>query len=213
MKIRQCLAAASICAWLTVPASANTVATFTLDGVTFDDGSHPTGSFDANITSGAVTNINITGLPQGYDFTNAFAASVGAVGDSMQGSFFAGPPPQFLLVLAPFNSPGGADLILILAKASGAFLDQSLTTTNVVLGASFPIYTFEGSSGFAIGKSGNAAGGGNAVGGTEVADVTGGFLDVTAVSTTPLPAALPLFATGLAGLGWFARRRRKQAVA
>ncbi|MGZ5804978.1 MAG: PEP-CTERM sorting domain-containing protein, partial [Xanthobacteraceae bacterium] len=31
--------------------------------------------------------------------------------------------------------------------------------------------------------------------------------------TTPLPAALPLFATGLAGLGWFARLRRKQAAA
>jgi hypothetical protein len=31
-------------------------------------------------------------------------------------------------------------------------------------------------------------------------------------NTTPLPAALPLFATGLAGLGWLARRRRKQAA-
>jgi hypothetical protein len=29
---------------------------------------------------------------------------------------------------------------------------------------------------------------------------------------TRLPAALPLFATGLAGLGWLARRRRKQAA-
>jgi hypothetical protein len=29
---------------------------------------------------------------------------------------------------------------------------------------------------------------------------------------TPLPAALPLFATGLAGLGWLACRRRKQAA-
>ena len=32
------------------------------------------------------------------------------------------------------------------------------------------------------------------------------------VVATPLPAALPLFATGLAGLGWLARRRRKQAA-
>jgi hypothetical protein len=30
--------------------------------------------------------------------------------------------------------------------------------------------------------------------------------------TTPVPASLPLFATGLAGLGWLARRRRKQAA-
>jgi len=34
----------------------------------------------------------------------------------------------------------------------------------------------------------------------------------TANVATPLPAALPLFATGLAGLGWLARRRRKQAA-
>jgi hypothetical protein len=33
-----------------------------------------------------------------------------------------------------------------------------------------------------------------------------------AIGSTPLPAALPLFATGLAGLGWLARRRRKQAA-
>jgi hypothetical protein len=32
------------------------------------------------------------------------------------------------------------------------------------------------------------------------------------VTNTPLPAALPLFATGLAGLGWLARRRKKQAA-
>lgn len=30
---------------------------------------------------------------------------------------------------------------------------------------------------------------------------------------TPLPAALPLFASGLAGLGWIVRRRRKHATA
>jgi hypothetical protein len=31
-------------------------------------------------------------------------------------------------------------------------------------------------------------------------------------AATPLPAALPLFATGLVGLGWLARRRRKHAA-
>ena len=33
-----------------------------------------------------------------------------------------------------------------------------------------------------------------------------------APAETPLPAALPLFVTGLVGLGLFARRRRKQAA-
>lgn len=34
-----------------------------------------------------------------------------------------------------------------------------------------------------------------------------------AVSSVPLPAALPLFASSLAGLGWLSRRRRKQPQA
>ena len=36
---------------------------------------------------------------------------------------------------------------------------------------------------------------------------------VSAVTTVPVPAALPLFASGLAGLGWLSRRRRKQLQA
>ena len=32
-------------------------------------------------------------------------------------------------------------------------------------------------------------------------------------SAVPLPAALPLFASGLVGLGWLSRRRRKQLQA
>lgn len=40
-----------------------------------------------------------------------------------------------------------------------------------------------------------------------------GQWDITLRATTiPLPATLPLFAGGLAGLGWLARRRRKQAA-
>jgi hypothetical protein len=37
-------------------------------------------------------------------------------------------------------------------------------------------------------------------------------LTINSAAATPLPAALPLFATGLAGLGWLARRRRKQVA-
>ncbi|HVG50365.1 MAG TPA: PEP-CTERM sorting domain-containing protein [Xanthobacteraceae bacterium] len=36
--------------------------------------------------------------------------------------------------------------------------------------------------------------------------------DNTTAVATPVPGALPLFATGLAGLGWFAHRRRKRAA-
>lgn len=39
-----------------------------------------------------------------------------------------------------------------------------------------------------------------------------GDIAVTAATVAPVPAALSLFATGLAGLGWLARRQRKQAA-
>ena len=42
-----------------------------------------------------------------------------------------------------------------------------------------------------------------------IADPTYGSWLVRQTSPVPLPAALPLFASGLAGLGWLSRRRRK----
>src|SRR5262249_31628400 len=38
-------------------------------------------------------------------------------------------------------------------------------------------------------------------------------LQIGQVTAVPLPAALPLFAGGLAGLGWLARRKRQQSQA
>jgi hypothetical protein len=40
-----------------------------------------------------------------------------------------------------------------------------------------------------------------------VGTVTSDFV----VTAAPLPAALPLFASGLAGLGWLSKRRRKRS--
>ena len=42
--------------------------------------------------------------------------------------------------------------------------------------------------------------------------LNGDVLSAAPVTATPLPAALPLFATGLAGLGLLGRRKRKQAA-
>jgi hypothetical protein len=38
-------------------------------------------------------------------------------------------------------------------------------------------------------------------------------LSIQSPVTTPVPAALPLFATGLVGLGWLARRRKQKQTA
>jgi hypothetical protein len=52
----------------------------------------------------------------------------------------------------------------------------------------------------------------NQVGGPGKA-VNWSLTDTSTLGATPLPAALPLFATGLGGLGLLARRRKRKAVA
>ena len=44
-------------------------------------------------------------------------------------------------------------------------------------------------------------------------DLSSNFIFGTAAATTPIPAALPLFATGLGGLGFLGWRRRRKNVA
>ena len=51
----------------------------------------------------------------------------------------------------------------------------------------------------------------NSTGGFEVADVSAGLL-TTQIAQTPLPATLPLFATGFAGLGLLGWRRKRKNV-
>jgi hypothetical protein len=43
--------------------------------------------------------------------------------------------------------------------------------------------------------------------------ITVGDVDIPIPGQVPIPAALPLFASGLAGLGWLARRRKKSQAA
>jgi hypothetical protein len=53
----------------------------------------------------------------------------------------------------------------------------------------------------------------NSNGGFEVADISASTLGVGTLSSTPLPAALPLFASGLGALGLLARRRKRKTAA
>ena len=53
----------------------------------------------------------------------------------------------------------------------------------------------------------------NSNGGFEVADISASTLGVGTLSSTPLPAALPLFAGGLGAFGLLARRRKRKTAA
>jgi hypothetical protein len=50
------------------------------------------------------------------------------------------------------------------------------------------------------------------VAGVDASATVSGSYTISQISEVPLPPALALFATGLAGLGWLARRRKKQAA-
>jgi len=207
MKFWPCLVAASLCAWLSAPASADTIATFSVD-VTFGspNGLELTGTFDWNLTSNTVNpDFMLTDPAEPPDLrTLPFAITRTVIV-----GFSATPSPgveEFFFV-HDFGVPYSNDFRNLVsfvipfdpaaALASGqTFALLNELQTNLPVDSAFLICE----------PTGNCS---------EVATATAdSTLVVTnVVSTTPLPAALPLFASGLAGLGWFANRRRKRAAA
>ena len=206
------LAAACIGACLSVPASAASVATFTLVNVNLDNGA-ATGSFDFNLDTEALSNVTVTLVDSklGFSpitFNQAFVNALPNPGiASVSNTLFSAVPPAFLFKFAP--GPTETDsLFLSLGETPVTSLQQPLSTANVFPGAAFPILI---NSTFAVYRDVGTDPGTDIADGVHLAD---GSLYVSAVTTTtPLPAALPLFASGLAGLGWLARRRRKHAAA
>jgi hypothetical protein len=201
-----CLVAATICASVSAPASADTIATFTLDNVTFDNGATATGGFDYNVITGAVSNVNITSsnvFPffAPFAWSEAFAASSGFLIFSASSS---SNPPQFL-----FQQHGTGFAIYALGFLpvtlsgivnEGDILNEPpLSSTNVVQGASFPLWVFNDHS--------FASFGGNV---SFLSDVTGGSLDVTAVTAVPEPSTWAMMILGFGGIGFMAYRRRSK---
>lgn len=142
------------------PAARAVVVTWTLDGVTFDDGAMATGSFDYDADTNMYSAINLTttaGVLPGETYTTASVAS----------------NATFL------------ELLII-------------TNTFLQLNFSAPLTN---------------AGGVIGVTGQEARLIFGPVRDIVAGSVVPVPAALPLFLSGLAVFGFIARRRRSAAAA
>ena len=102
--------AVAILGWLVAPAFADTIANFTLDGVTFDDGGTASGGFTLDLTTGALSNVNIT-----TSNTATFTGSSYSDGSSTN-TFSNSSSPQF----------GFSEFVGFLEFFEGSILDINL---------------------------------------------------------------------------------------
>jgi hypothetical protein len=164
------------------PASANTIATFELNGVTFSGGGTATGTFTLDLTTHTIQSSAIT-----TSFKN-----IVFVGGNYDGSFFdsftASPTAQ--VNLAAWGIPFISAQLLTLQFGLTDATDLS-TVTSFIAAGSEKVYSF-----FCPGL----------VCGTRT--IVSGTFDL--VATTPIPAALPLLVTALGGMGFMGWRRKRQ---
>ena len=163
-------------AFMAVPANASTI-TWTLSGVTFDDGGTASGSFTIDTSTGQLTTFDIittsTSLFPAFEYNNSSATQ--NVFD-LSSFVIASNANQFHLLSMffadPLSSPGTDLLQLIGPCPPGSCESDYPFTLNARL-------------------------------------ITAGE---AIVSSAPLPAALPLFASGLGGMGlfgWWRKRKDK----
>ena len=188
MKTRFGLVVAIAVLGFAVPASADTVANFTLDGVTFDDGGTATGGFTLDLTTGALSNISITTSADGI-FGVTYTGGSGPFGSTG----FTNSPASF--EFAYFDVLYQSNLVIDLASALTPSDLMSPNTFSISSGSEAAFF-FECTGPFFYCAS---------------RTITSGSLD-EAPATTPLPAALPLFAGGLGALALFGKRRKRNVL-
>ena len=161
--------------------------TWTLNNAVFTDGGTATGSYIYDADTNSISNINIV------------TSAASPFGGSLTYGFVAFLPPQFVVAYENSGPPYTGTLALVLALVSPM---TNLGGTIPFDLAAQPIAPYEG-----------VCWDTECVGINPFRYFTSGSVTALAPAETPLPAALPLFVTGLAGIGVIAHRhRRKQSA-
>jgi len=220
MRLKLFFASAVLAAAAIAPAVANAE-------VLYDNIGAPTAASDAAASAGPLYNSFSTGAT-GPTISQFDLLLSGTAGDG--GTF-----QVQILTDNPGSGPGSTALF-----TSGAISDNILSTAVTDVNFSFAGVILAASNRYWIGLTGDAlssvqwawtiGNGGTGVAGEYYANTLGGpfsnddaigagepyqmrVTDAPAVSTTPLPGALPLFATGLGALGVVGWRRKRKARA
>jgi hypothetical protein len=162
------------------------------------------GTFSGNAT------LTPTGTPG--DFVQNFT---GSGNDTIFGSFTSAStstidfssPPNILISGGSFTETFGAGKLFGTSSGSGTASGTGTATLTLD-------FVFTGGTGLFAGATGNAKATGTITQTSPTTEsITNGSYTGTLEVVTPLPAALPLFATGLGALGLLGWRRKRKAAA
>jgi hypothetical protein len=161
--------------------------TWTFENTFFDDGAQITGSFDYDAQTLAVTDVDFwksEGTVYGPTHSIDCVQRSPSASCTYTGAVVGGGDNMMFTFISAQFVPGWVFSDWIQHKPIGMTFDHSLTNAGGTIG-----FTQEGFLGSAIGPAGAES-----------------YIISGAITAVPIPAAVWLFGSALAGLGWFRRK-------